>query len=203
MLGSEEVTRALVTQLREMMPARLNELRARYGATATQLPDFALIEADELDVMSIETFPALFVVPVNTSGRQDNRQTDSNGQYDEYSFAYNMQVYVYARGDSYKSTSLRTKRYMLAARECLLARKQILQGEQNLSIEPRTIQESYSAVGKVPNGNQFLSGGYIDVQVISEERIETLLTDVEVEIVVDEPQATTSKSPLPEWNIDV
>ncbi|ALY09666.1 hypothetical protein SEA_JKERNS_13 [Arthrobacter phage JKerns] len=202
MLGSEAVTRALVRQLREMMPARLNMLRARYGATLTQLPDFALIEPDELDIMSLDEYPALFVVPVNTSGRQDNKQTDQSGTFDEYSFVYNVQVYIYARGDDYKSTSLRTKRYMLAARECLLARKSILEGVENLSIEPRTIQESYSAIGKVPDGNKFIGGGYIDVQIVSEERVESPLVDVEVEIE-HETHVHMPKTPLPEWNIDV
>lgn len=203
MLGSEGVTRELVRRLRTAMPARLVELRERYETDSRGLPDLALIEADEIDIKSLEKFPAIFVVPVDTSGRLDNRQTETTGSYDEYSFTYNMQLFVYARGDDYKSTSLRVKRYTLAARECLLAGKQLLSGAENLAIEPKTLRESYSQISKLGGASKFIGGAFIDVQVVSEERINSTLEAYVVELVPDVKVVTDTKSALPLWNAEV
>ncbi|ALY09342.1 hypothetical protein FDH48_gp12 [Arthrobacter phage Jawnski] len=182
------------------MPDKLAELRTRYGASVAKLPNFVAIESDELDIMSLEEFPAMFVVPVNTSGRQDNRQTEATGTYDEYSFTYNLQIYVYARGDDYKSTSLRVKRYTLAAREVLLQQKVLLhEGGDSLTVEPRTISENYSAMGRSPEGNKFIAGAYIDVQIVGEERLQSVLEDVEAEVETD-VVVVPHYSGLPVWN---
>ncbi|ASR84693.1 hypothetical protein FDI26_gp12 [Arthrobacter phage Beans] len=200
MQGSEGVSRAVVRRMRAAMPDKLTELRTRYGATVAKLPDFVSIEADELDIMSLEEFPAMFVVPVNTSGRQDNRQTEATGTYDEYSFTYNLQIYVYARGDDYKSTSLRVKRYTLAAREVLLQQKVLLhEGGDSLTVEPRTISENYSAMGRSPEGNKFIAGAYIDVQIVAEERLQSVLEDVEAEVETD-VVVVPHYAGLPVWN---
>jgi hypothetical protein len=203
MLGSEGVSRALVRRLRDAMPDRLDDLRTRYEATESALPDIALIDADEPAPQSIEKFPAIFVVPVDTTGRQDNRQTATTGSYDEYSFTYNVQIFVYARGDSKKITSLRVKRYVLAVRECLLAGKQLLSGVENLAVEPKTIREAYSQIGQLPEQKLFLGGSYIDVQIVSEERIVSTLAAYEVTIESDVKVVTDTGKGLPEWNIDV
>lgn len=203
MLGPEEVTRTVVRRLRTAMPDRLTMLRARYETTLAKLPDVALIEPDELDVLAINEFPAIFAVPLDTSGRLDNRQTEATGDYDEYSFTYNVRVFVYARGGDYKSTSLMTKRYTLAVRECLLAGKQLTTGDENLTIEPKTLRESYSQVSQLPDSQKYISGSYLDVQVVSEERIYSTLEPVEAEIVSDVHVVAGVNKALPDWNADV
>lgn len=203
MLGPEGVTRELVRRLRSAMPDRLVQLRTRYETTAAKLPDVELIEPDEVDILSLEKFPAIFVVPIDTTGRLDNRQTESTGAYDEYSFTYNMRIFVYARGVDYKSTSLLVKRYTLAARECLLAGKQLLDGVENLTVEPKTLRESYSQISQLGDSSKFIGGSFIDAQIVSEERIESTLQAHTIEIVPDVHVVTDSGKGLPEWNIDV
>jgi hypothetical protein len=203
MLGPEEVTRTLVRRLRTAMPDRLTMLRARYDTTLAKLPDVAKIEPDELDVMTLEDFPAIFAVPLDTSGRLDNRQTETTGDYDEYSFTYNMRIFVYARSGDYKTTSLLTKRYTLAVRECLLAGKQLTEGDENLTIEPKTLRESYSQVSQLPDSKKYLSGAYLDVQIVSEERIYSTIEPVEAEIISDVHVVAGVNKALPDWNLDV
>ncbi|QWY81919.1 hypothetical protein SEA_SICARIUS2_14 [Arthrobacter phage Sicarius2] len=203
MIGSEGVARALVRRLRDTLNPRLTELRIRYETTASALPDVALVDADEPDPISIEKFPAVFVVPVDTTGRQDNRQTAATGSYDEYSFTYNVQIYVYARGETKRSTSLRVKRYTLAVRECLLGGRQLLSGIESLSVEPKTIRESYSQVGQLPEQKDFIGGAYIDVQIVSEERIESTIGAYEVTIAPTVGVTTDTTKGLPAWNLDV
>ncbi|UGL61898.1 hypothetical protein SEA_EASTWEST_14 [Arthrobacter phage EastWest] len=203
MIGSEGVTRAIVRRLRADLPARLAELRTRYQADVDQLPAVKLIEPDEFDVLSVDQYPAIFVVPVDTTGRLDNRQLEATGAFDEYSFTYNMQVYIYARGDDFKSTSLQTKRYTLAVREVLLAHKTLLDGVENLAVEPRSLREAYSKLASVPDSSKFIGGAYIDVQIVSEERVSSL-TQTGVEVTIEHDEAVTVKhEELPHWNQDV
>lgn len=182
MLGAEGISRALYRRVRDVLPGRLALLRTRYGATLHQLPDVGALEPDEVDVASIEKFPLVFVNLPDTTGKLDARQTDMESGHDEYSYRYNVQLYAYVVGDDYRSTSLQIKRYVLALREAVLVDKAIhpFDADGNYAeIDPATMRESYSQVGN-GGSSKMIAGAFLDFQIVSHERLESVLPDIEV-----------------------
>lgn len=183
MLGTEGISRAVFRRVRDDLPGRLTILRQRLGIEVAALPVIQTVTPDEVDVLSIESYPAIFVVMPDTTGKIDNRQTDSAAEWDEYSYVYNVSLYVYVTGSTYKETSLRLKRYMLAVREMLLANKIIhpMDDDGNsANLLPESLQEKYSNV--VPESGKLLTAGEFVFQVRSAERITTVAPGGPVEI---------------------
>jgi hypothetical protein len=168
MLGPEGVTRAVSEHAKTVLPARIAEFRARY--TDPGLRNFAAVYSDEVNALSIEKFPALAVVIPGTTGRRDNRNTDIDATFEEYSYRYQTRLYAYAVGDSAGATSLAIKRYTLAVREAFLAEKILpVPGDDYATIDPVSLVESYSELDKTES--QFIAASYVQFDVVTTERL--------------------------------
>jgi hypothetical protein len=168
MLGPEGVTRGVYLHAEAALPGRLAMLRERYDVDAVQLPDFAAINPDEVQTASIERFPFLAVVVTNTTGQLGNRATDVDASGEEYSYRYNVQLYVYVLEDNEATTSMNLKRYTLAVREAFLADKILpVDDPHHAVIDPRTLIESYSELDR--RDAMFLAASFVQFEVVTHE----------------------------------
>lgn len=168
MLGPEGVTRGAYLHAERYLPERLAQLRARYGASAVDLPDLARIYPSEVQTLSIERFPALAVVVTNTNGHLGNRQTDVDAGGEEYSYRYIVQLYSYAVADDESATSLAMLRYTLAVREAFLADKILPVAEpHSATIDPKTLLESYSELDM--RDSKFIAASMVQFEVVTHE----------------------------------
>ena len=168
MLGPEGVTRAVYTHAETALPARLATLRTRYGASVDELPDMARIYPSEVQTLSIERFPALAVVVVDTTGQLGNRQTDVDATGEEYSYRYKVQLYSYAVDDDEATTSLNLLRYTLAVREAFLADKILpVDAPHNAVIDVRSLIESYSELDK--RDSKYIAASLVQFEVVTHE----------------------------------
>jgi hypothetical protein len=171
MLGVEGVTRGVSQHAKTNLPDRLTLLRERYETTTLLLPDFAAVYSDEVNALSIEKFPALAVVIPRTTGKLDNRNTDIDAAYEEYSYRYEVRLYSYVVGDSEGATSLAIKRYTLAVREAFLADKYLPTDDgQRAVIDPKTLVESYSELDR--RERKFIAASYVQFEVVTHETLE-------------------------------
>jgi hypothetical protein len=197
MLGPEGVTRGMFMHALEQLPGRMAMLRARYGATLADLPDVATDSffADEISTLSIEKFPAVAFVTPGTTGELGNRQTDVDSTFEEYSYRYRVQVYVYAAGDTGPETSLAVKRLALAVRETYLTDKILPVGEEDSAeIDPRSIVESYSALDQ--NDSQYIAGAFVQFDVVTHERLDYAGTfEDPAQIAFDGPAVMPAQHP--------
>jgi hypothetical protein len=170
MLGPEGVTRGVTVQAKALLPARLAEFRERYGATTDTLPDFRAVYSDGVNALSIEKYPALVVVIPDTTGKIDNRQTDIDAAYEEYSYRYNVRLFAYVMGDSEGATSLAVKRYTLAVREAFLSGKILPVPDTDAAvIDPATVKESYSELS--PKDTKYIAASFVQFEVVTHERL--------------------------------
>lgn len=171
MLGAEGVSRALVYRLLERFPGKLTEIRARLGVDADTLPELQAIYPHEISIRAMNAYPCASVVAYQTTGRVGNRQFESDGGYDEYSYRYKMRIYVWGMANDHVATDLLRKRLALAVREVLLNDKIFYdQNTQYAELDPQTLLESYSDVGSVAE-NQFLGGVYLELEVATQETL--------------------------------
>ncbi len=187
MLGAEGVTRGMFMHAVGMMPARMGVLRERYGAALADLPDVANFFPDEITNLSIEQFPAVAFVNPGTTGELGNRVTDVDAMFEEYSYRYKVQVYVWAAADTGPATSLAVKRYALAVRETFLADKILPVGpDQSAEIDPRSIVESYSELDT--RDSQYIGAAYVQFDVVTHERLDAVNPfEGPAEILVEDP----------------
>lgn len=169
MLGPEGVSRALIARLVAEYPAVVAAFRTRYAAAPEDIPDILRVYPAERDVLSIESFPAVFVTESETTGKLDTRQLDATGESDLYSFRYRKRIFIFVTGDATDALDLLRKRLILATREILLTNKILYNtGGQYAVIDGNTVKESFSDT-VADNANQFLSGAYIELEVVTEE----------------------------------
>jgi len=184
MLGAEGVATAILQKLETRLPAKVTEFRTRYGTTAAALPMPASLYSTEVDVLSVDKYPAIIVTTVDTTGRIGNRQLQGTGEVDVYQYKYRMRVFLYVTGTDHGPTDLLRKRYALAAREVLLTNLVLVDADgQYALLEPNTVKESYSDVAT--NQAQLLFAGvYVEFEVTTAESLaawpEPLPGDVEI-----------------------
>lgn len=197
MLGAEGVTRGLHAHLTVSVPARLADLRTRLLATPADLPDLRKIYPDEVDILSIEKFPALVITTPDTDGKLTNRQTDLGATFEEYSYRYNIRLFVYVIAAESMATSRLIKRMTLGVREALLTTKILpVDDHDRAEIDPQTIKESYSEVESGKRG--FIAASFIEFQVVSHEVLDALnvpdgLVEIDAAII---PTPTDARHPI-------
>jgi hypothetical protein len=170
MLGPEGVTRGVTRQAKLTLPARLAEFRERYETSVADLPDFHTVYSDGVNALSIEKFPALVVVIPSTTGKIDNRTTDIDAGFEEYSYRYTVRLFAYVMGDSEGATSLAIKRYTLAVREAFLNAKILpVDDDNSAQVDPMTVVESYSELA--PKDTKYLAASYVQFEVVTAERL--------------------------------
>jgi hypothetical protein len=169
MLGPEGVSRALINRLVAKYPSVIADFRERYNASADDIPTVMRVYPAERDVLSIESFPAVFVTESETTGKLDTRQIEADGESDTYTFRYRKRIFIFCAGDATDPLDLLRKRLILATREILLTDKILYNtGGQYAVVDGNTVRESFSDI--VANqSNQFLSGAYLELDVVTEE----------------------------------
>lgn len=188
MIGSEGVTRHMVNKLRDNMPAKLAELRARAGVSMKELPEVQRWFAHDLDELEVGGFPAVLVTETESTGQIGNREITYGTEADEYTFEYVLRIFCWAMGDSAGGTSLSLKRYIQAIEELSLYNKLLYSnadGNEYAKVDPKFIKHSYSDVA-VDGANQVLAAGYVELHIVTRE-----LLGAPPVIVMDGPLAPT------------
>lgn len=171
MLGPEGVSRSVVERLKQALPTKITRMRERYGATEPELPDILQVFPVEQEIASIERFPCIFVIEVDTDGRISNEQIDLNAFYDEYSFRYKMRAFVWVIGEDTNYIALAVQRYLLAMREIALSNKIFYKGGGNYAaLDPNTVRESIGDISQDDAGMR-LGMAYLEFDIVTQEAI--------------------------------
>lgn len=188
MLGPEGVSRAVVLRLRDRMPAKVARMRVRYGASEPELPDIVDIFPVEQDLSSIERFPCIFVIEVDTDGRVSNEQFDMDAFADEYSFRYKMRAFVWVIGEDTNYIALAIQRYILAMREIALGNKIFHDADGNYAqLDPNTVRESIGDIAQDEAGMR-LGMAYLEFDITTQEGVTSYMprpSGGEAEIAID------------------
>lgn len=160
------------------LPAKLTELRKRYGAvgppavplpsvkgtsTAAYLPDVVEWLTGDPRMVPVGNYPAVAV-----SGLDDTiRPLDG----DAYRVTYRLRLFVYVREQSYDLTHALRNRLLLGCRELLLGAPGLLALGGRASVVRERLIESYSDV--VDDGaGRSLAGAYIEVNLAVSENLD-------------------------------
>jgi hypothetical protein len=163
MIGVEGAAALAALRLSESLPAKLAELRTRYGATVDELPDPALVLPREAIDLRIEDYPAVMVIPQEMLGLVRSDVAEGG---ESFIARYNLRIYLWARGDHAQATDLARKRLTLAAREVLLTRGFL---SPDATTDPTSLAESYSDIGVDRDNAATIAAAYITVDVLIEE----------------------------------
>lgn len=146
MLGAEGVITAVLGYLQAAMPAKLAELRTRYGATELQLPEIPRWIDYEPDDLAVDKPPVVAVLEQQSdtlAGPTRNLDDGSGGS--TYRYRYAVTVIVYVRGRNRAETAALRRRYGLGLRELLLQRPGLGDPDPGwVVLVPETIVEAYS-----------------------------------------------------------
>lgn len=181
-MGPEGAAGQVVTWLTGRIPARLRVLEARYSTPAAPvvLPDPVLVAAQERGQLAIEDWPSVFVLP---QGTRAMRLTDVRGDSSEvYVVRYKMRILAWVRADGYAETDQLRQRYVLAIREALLERKQLVSAPaygsddfgapvSDVVVVPEGMVEDYSDLMVDENGRT-IAGAFIDILIDSTETLD-------------------------------
>lgn len=197
MWGPEGLTRAVATNLAASLPARIAQLRTKYGVDANTLPDVATVYAVPRDFADVASFPCIMLAAQETAGQLDTRQTDATSEYDEYTFTYRVRAMIFAMGTSFDQTELLTQRIVLAVREAFVTNKiygDPENGDGGL-LDSRQIRESYAETTASSGG--FLGGAWVEIGIRSTERQSSLVETAVVDAVTTAVVLLPASADLP------
>lgn len=176
MEGPEGAARRTAEWLEQRLPAQLDTIRTRLGVPPEELPAPALVaDADRLR-LGIEEWPAVLV---EVQELRRLVRVDVVDGIEVYAGTYPARVYVMVRGHDEVSTDLARKRYALAVRESLLARRQLRPatpyGEtapppSGILVDPTSVRESYSPP-LTDSAGATIAGAYLAVDVVVREEL--------------------------------
>lgn len=176
MHGPEDVAKRAVEWLTGRIPARLRIIEARLGLEEATLADPSQVLDHERGPIGLEDWPSVFVLPQELVST-DPIDVHPDGA-EEYLNTYRTQVLAWVRADDYADTNALRLRYALAIREALLERKSLELGNgltagnphHDLSIDPRTIRESYSPL--IDDEGRTIAGVTVTVNITARELLE-------------------------------
>lgn len=126
MIGPYGVVSAVVDRINAALPAKVAEVRERYGLTPYDLPEPTQAVPYVPDISTLGEFPAVFVSYQDAQQEDSTITTPEAGALSEfYVFVYEVELYLICRGDSYADTERQTQMMEGAAREVVLQRKDI------------------------------------------------------------------------------
>lgn len=170
MRGVEDAARLVADRLADRLPGKVDEMRARYGATVDVLPDVVTVDAFDRQRLPVEAWPAVLVVGQETRGMAPARVT---GAGETFEVRYALRVYVWARAGDEAATDTARKRYALAVRELLIGGRVIdVDGDGRPAgwADPLSLVESYSDLA-VDDSGATVAGAYVGVDVILVESV--------------------------------
>ncbi len=149
--GPEFVVDLLLAHLQARIPTRLAALRAELALSLDELPEVASWHHPrDVGLIPVEEFPAVMVA-IYEAGTLADQGSAAGGR--EYLLRYRVRVYVMARAEGAEETGRARSRYLLAAREALLAgvRAPLTgpAGLVNAPIDASSYRESYSEIDRL------------------------------------------------------
>lgn len=165
MIGVEGAKHMVLQRLEAQMPAKVQELQARYA-------DNLILRAPNKYTTYIATrveaaqYPIIMIAP-----RTDNTPIWENQQQTVQSFRwpYSMRLYVVERGNSYEQVEQRRERLTLGVREVLTS-SQNLSDTPNVWIDITSFRTTYFGTGEVADGdNRSIAATYTDLTVMVDE----------------------------------
>lgn len=179
MEGPEGAAGRITGWLERRLPQQLTAVRSRLNVPPDVLPDPGLVLPYDRLRLGLEAWPAV-LVEVQQLSRL--RRTDVLDGVELYAATYPARVYVWVRGDDEASTDLVRKRYALAVRETLLARRQLAPAAPygdppppdagTIAVDPLSIRESYSPP-MTDDAGATIQGAYLTVDVTVREELRT------------------------------
>lgn len=180
MIGPEGAAQALTEQLEAQLPAKLAELRTRLTVEEADLPDPGLVEPHDRIRRPIEAYPAVLVLVTGLGSLTPVDRPDSLPEV--WVARYPFRIYLWLRGEYEDATDLLRKRYVLAVREVLLARRVLataVQGDSGIripagdtpAIDPIALREDYSPIALDENGAT-VAAAYVEAACLIAESVE-------------------------------
>lgn len=171
MIGPEGAAQLVATYLAGALPPRIAALRARYSLLDDALPEPALVLPVDKLRLGVEDWPAVLV-----EVQQLRRlvRVDVVDGVELYAGTYPVRVYTWVRGDDQLDTDLARKRYALAVREALAARRQLAEATavpSGIVVDLTTLRESYSPP-LTDDAGATIAGAYLEVDVAVREDLE-------------------------------
>lgn len=147
MEGLEGIGQRVSAYLADVIPTRLDELAIRLGVDPMAHPTGVL--AQETGPLAVERWPLIYVLPRRMRRLEFAELTDDGTEL--YLGTYDVEVLAWVRADGYAATDQLRKRYGLAIREALLARRSLTGTVDEavtaqLTTEPGTLVEDASDV---------------------------------------------------------
>jgi hypothetical protein len=171
--GPEGCVTRIEALLRERLPAKLAELRVRYGVVDNSLEDVTRFLTTEPPDIAIDRPPMIVIVEQESDSLQGPVKAMTDGYGGSlYAFRYRVGIFAWARGTTYATTARARQRYGLAVREVLLQTPGIGDPEPgHLVIDPLTIVETYSGVATSQASREIIAATALVVEYISQEHL--------------------------------
>ncbi len=166
-LGPEFVVDLLLAHLQARIPVRLAALRVELALDLAELPEVASWHHPrDVGLIPVEEFPAVMVAAYEAGTLADQGNAAGGGR--EYFLRYRVRAYVMARAEGAEETGRARSRYLLAAREALLAggRAPLVgpAGPVNAPIDASSYRESYSEIDRLA-GAGTVGAAYAEVEL--------------------------------------
>lgn len=175
MIGPEGAAQAVAERLAAALPGRLAELRTRYTVTAAELPDPALVEPHDRIRRPLEDWPAVLVLVQQLARFTPTDRPSAGGE--TWVARYPFRVYLWLRAEDDVDVDLLRKRYVLAVREVLLARRSLMDTAGPAgdvpNVDPLALTEDYGPVALDENGNT-IAAAYVAADILIAEEVTPL-----------------------------
>lgn len=171
MLGMEGVCELVAATLEQKMPAKVDQLRARYtDLDGDDLPYIGLYSRSQRARLERGDYPAIEVVP-RDARRPVTMDTDGGVTF---WFPYTIRIFLSVRGTSFENVDQRRKRLTLGVVE-LLASTPLLQAAPQAKIDVASIWQSFSAVSSSGDtDNRSVGAAFVEATVIVDEMTDTV-----------------------------
>lgn len=180
MYGPEVAADRLAARLRDRLPGQLAALADDLDAADGDLPPPALIEPhDRMRPLGIEEWPAVFVVVTGVAGVRSARRDDAG---EAFAVRYPFRVYLWLRHESDTAVDLLRKRYVLAVREVLFARRALLAAELAANrtylpdaaagpyVDPLALREDYAPLA-LDDAGRTIAAAYLEAELLAAELV--------------------------------
>lgn len=161
----EGVCELVAATLESRLPAKVDQLRARYNAAdGDDLPYVNLVSRSQRARLERADYPAVEVI-----GRDVRRPQvmDTDGRV-TYWLGYTVRVFISVRGTSFENTDLRRKRLTLALVELLISNP-LLQETPTARVDTTSVWQSFSGVATADADSRSVAAAFVEAVVMVEE----------------------------------
>lgn len=175
-LGPEGIIRAIIPKLRPGAREIVSRIRAQYGLTEQELPNFTEITPAPRMLQAAGEYPIAMLKASDTTGRLDNSARYKGAQTDIYTRVYRFRLMVFTLANTVEAVELLTQRLTLAARDGLLLDRLLVDTDEigegpRAVILQRDITEKYSEYSAIDG--EFLGAAEVGFSVAVDEYLPT------------------------------